>query len=204
MTRHLRSASVLLVLSAAVACGEGGSAREAGEGPGASGAGPGQAAPPPSAPSNSGAAAGPASAPVAAVGPISEAEVRAYRLEMEKVRLWAQAGRNVREVVDAHPELQKEVPRDQPLTDAMSEQLRDPRIAGAVQRAGISPRDFVMISAKLPLAYAAHDLRERNPAMAERLAAPGALEFVRENQEELRRIFQELEIIRGQAQDGGR
>ena len=128
-------------------------------------------------------------------------EVRAYRMEMEKVRLWAGALRGVAELTAQNPPLvwriQARADTLAPTPDQRSQafhvaQAAEPLMAARIRQAGLEPRDWMMISIKIPAASSAiaQELGVQGGREAG-LATPEDVRFLKENQAELTRLMTE-------------
>lgn len=125
-------------------------------------------------------------------------EVRGYPLSMETVRRWAAAERGRAALFRQDPALRMRTDmrvRESFSPNAMNTAflmagVEEPRVAEAVGRAGISRRDWMLVTAKSPaigMVLSTREARARNPALNARLDQqwPGVRTFVEANEAEL-------------------
>lgn len=130
--------------------------------------------------------------------PYSFDEVRGYPLQMETVRRWAAAERNRAALFRQDPALRLRA--DRRVKEAFSPSamntaflmagVEEPRVAEAIGRAGISRRDWMLVTAKssaIGMVLSSRQARARNPALNAQLDQqwPGVRQFVEANEAEL-------------------
>ena len=89
-------------------------------------------------------------------------QVQDFKLSMPRMQKWAQAERNMVAVSKAHPELEGtyEVDQNASLDRQVAALEKHPEVKKAVTDAGLSPREFTMISYAYMRAAAAQSVRQ--------------------------------------------
>jgi len=158
--------------------------------------GPGQSQTPEAAttPPPAGAAQGAASA-----GP-SEAdanEYKNYRLNMNNVAKYVSATKGILKLMSANPTLKKQLEsqRDVPTIDeAVKTTEKYPEVTAAIESAGLTTRDYVVISGALTGAMMAVDMRKQGQIKSyPSTLLPENLTFVEKNYEKLKSMMKTLQ-----------
>lgn len=152
-----------------------------------------------------------AEAPPPGQAQIAEARaLEAYRLTTERIRQFADAYENLHQLEEADPGLQArldamaeaEFDDESGLEDVVSILEREPRVRAAIEDAGLTARDFVLIQATLVPAYMLVMMEEAGvPAPPDVTGvSEHHLEFVRENRAEIDAQMQRIQTFAGDDQ----
>lgn len=122
-------------------------------------------------------------------GPVTVQAVSGYTLTMPKLRQLVQAGRNIAAVQERRPELRDSmrIPTMDP--NALYERLSTiPDVRDAVQRAGLTPREYATATGALLQAIIVHEMRSRGTEPQGQFNEAN-VRFVGENLEEIQAMM---------------
>jgi hypothetical protein len=126
-------------------------------------------------------------------------ELRQYRLTMPKIRQMAAATLAFAKEVESDPELAKKIknvdePEPKTLSDLVARIEREPRLAASIKNAGLTTREYSMLTLCYFPAMFAHSLKKEG-AIKElpKDILPENLALIDANDAELTRLNQELE-----------
>ena len=123
-------------------------------------------------------------------GPVSPEAISEYRLSMEKIRQLRQAGLNLAALQREHPELRGQMQMEGPPDpNRMYERLNSiPQARAAVERSGMSTRDYTIGMGALMQGVIVHQMRKRG--MTPPVQANEAnVEFVAANETEIMQLL---------------
>lgn len=123
-------------------------------------------------------------------GPVSPAAIDGYRLSMDKIRQMRQAGLNLAALQREHPELRGQMQMEGPPDpNRMYERLNSiPQARAAVERSGMSTRDYTIGMGALMQGVIVHQMRKRgmNPPVQ---ANEANVEFIAANEMEIMQML---------------
>jgi hypothetical protein len=123
-------------------------------------------------------------------GPVSPAAIDGYRLNMDKIRQMRQAGLNLAALQREHPELRGQMQMEGPPDpNRMYERLNSiPQARAAVERSGMSTRDYTIGMGALMQGVIVHQMRKRgmNPPVQ---ANEANVEFIAANETEIMQLL---------------
>ncbi|HEY7766760.1 hypothetical protein [Longimicrobium sp.] len=123
-------------------------------------------------------------------GPVSPAAIEDYRLSMDKIRQMRQAGLNLAALQREHPELAGQMKMEGPPDpNRMYERLNSiPQARAAVERSGMSARDYTIGMGALMQGVIVHQMRKRgmNPPVQ---AKEANVEFIAANETEIMQLL---------------
>lgn len=131
-----------------------------------------------------------------------EAALAHFRLTTDNLAKATQASRNIAQLGATDPRLLKRLDQESPLSDAQTLQQAADRLAGipqvrrAIQRAGLSPRDYILVSftiadAAMANAYARAGRTQASPPAI----AKDNLDFVAAHQPEVRQFMKAVQSM---------
>jgi hypothetical protein len=123
-------------------------------------------------------------------GPVSPAAIGDYRLSMDKIRQMRQAGLNLAALQREHPELRAQMQMEGPPDpNRMYERLNSiPQARAAVERSGMSTRDYTIGMGALMQGVIVHQMRKRG--MSPPVQANEAnVEFIAANETEIMQLL---------------
>lgn len=131
-----------------------------------------------------------ADAPRTSVVDDAKQDIETYRLTMDKVNRFYEAHREG--TIAAGNRAQSDTLEDLESIDQLVKEIeREPKVAGAIRQAGLSPREFVVMSLALMSAMMAHEVLKTVPnadvdSLAREMEIPAAnIHFVREHRAEI-------------------
>jgi hypothetical protein len=123
-------------------------------------------------------------------GPVNPEAIGGYRLSMDKIRQLRQAGLNLAALQREHPELRQQMQMEGPPDpNRMYERLNSiPQARAAVERSGMSTRDYTLGMGALMQGVMVHQMRKRgmNPPVQ---ANEANVEFISENETEIMQLL---------------
>lgn len=123
-------------------------------------------------------------------GPVSPQAIGGYRLSMDKIRQMRQAGLNLAALQREHPELRGQMQMEGPPDpNRMYERLNSiPQARAAVERSGMSTRDYTLGMGALMQGVIVHQMRKRgmNPPVQ---ANEANVEFIAQNETEIMQML---------------
>ncbi|HEX8321340.1 hypothetical protein [Longimicrobium sp.] len=123
-------------------------------------------------------------------GPVSPEAISGYRLSMDKIRQMRQAGLNLAALQREHPELRGQMQMEGPPDpNRMYERLNSiPQARAAVERSGMSTRDYTIGMGALMQGVIVHQMRKRgmNPPVQ---ANEANVEFIAANETEIMQLL---------------
>jgi len=123
-------------------------------------------------------------------GPVSPEAISDYRLSMDKIRQMRQAGLNLAALQREHPELRAQMQMEGPPDpNRMYERLNSiPQARAAVERSGMSTRDYTLGMGALMQGVIVHQMRKRgmNPPVQ---ANEANVEFIADNETEIMQLL---------------
>jgi hypothetical protein len=123
-------------------------------------------------------------------GPVSPEAIGDYRLSMDKIRQMRQAGLNLAALQREHPELRAQMQMEGPPDpNRMYERLNSiPQARAAVERSGMSTRDYTLGMGALMQGVIVHQMRKRgmNPPVQ---ANEANVEFIAANETEIMQLL---------------
>lgn len=128
-------------------------------------------------------------------------KVRDFKLSMPRMQKWVQAVQNMVAVSKAHPELEGTYEADQnaPLDQQVAALEKHPQAKKAVKDAGLSPREFTMISYAYMQAAAAQSVQQmpagktRDSVMQSLKVHPDNVTFLQKNRAELEKLMKAMQ-----------
>ncbi len=134
--------------------------------------------------------------PTAAAG--TEVELGDYPLQMERVRGWARALENLHDVAEEDPQAleRAEMDPDASLGETVARIEAEPQVRQAIERAGISIRDYVLTGLALFQAMFMAEAMEAGTiqSIPEGVNARN-VEFVRQNRAEIERLLPQPRLV---------
>lgn len=126
-------------------------------------------------------------------------EVQNYRLSMQRIEQFAQAVRNVRELTRTDADLRQRMEElggqeDRSPMEVASAMQQEPRLRSAIESAGLSVREYILVTLAFSQAAMAHEF-QRQGFMQELPPGipPENVAFIREHEEQLRPLIEGLE-----------
>lgn len=131
-----------------------------------------------------------------------EAALAHFRLTTDNLAKATQASRNITQLGATDPQLLKRLDQEAPLNDAQTLQQAADRLAGipqvrrAIERAGLSPRDYILVSFTIAEAAMrnAHTRAGRTPASSLAIAKDN-LDFVAGHQPEVQQFTKAVQSM---------
>jgi hypothetical protein len=145
--------------------------------------------------------------PPADEGPIDEAAIQSYRLEIGKMRRWKQAVANLMELKRTRPEVTEALEMNMEEFDANQVVARInsvPEARRAIESAGISARDYVLTIPALVGALFVHGMREggMNVGGSGPDINEDNVKFVAEHQAEIEQMMKDIERMDPDSKQG--
>ncbi len=128
-------------------------------------------------------------------------QVQDFKLSMPRMQKWAQAGRNLVALSKARPDLESsyKVEQNASLDQQVAALEGHPEVRKAVKDAGLSPREFTMISFAYMQAATAQSVgrmppgRTRDSVMQSLKVHPDNVTFIQSNRSELEKLMKEMQ-----------
>jgi hypothetical protein len=130
-----------------------------------------------------------------------EAALARLYLTTDNVARATQASRNIAQLGATDPQLLKRLDQEAPLTDAQTlQQAADrlasiPQVRSAIERAGLSPRDYVLVSYTIAQADIVTAHRRQRGATSPDVVSADNLAFVAAHQREIERFRQAVRAM---------
>jgi hypothetical protein len=130
-----------------------------------------------------------------------EAALARLHLTTDNVARATQASRNIARLGAADPHLLKRLDQEAPLTDAQTlQQAADrlasiPQVRSAIERAGLSPRDYVLVSYTIAQAGIVNARRRQRGTTAPDVVSADNLAFVAAHQADIQRFRQAVRAM---------
>jgi hypothetical protein len=123
-------------------------------------------------------------------GPVSAQAIDGYRLSMDKIRQMRQAGLNLAALQREHPELAGQMKMEGPPDpNRMYERLNSiPQARAAVERSGMSARDYTLGMGALMQGVIVHQMRKRGMNLPVQ-ANEANVEFIAANETEIMQLL---------------
>ena len=123
-------------------------------------------------------------------------EVRDFRLTSEKVDKWASATQNLKKLADENPGLKENMDKDdneKNITEIVQRMGKYPQAVTAIRTAGLSPREYVVMSMSLMQSVMAVGLKKQGllKEYPTDTINPQNLAFVEQNFERLRQLMEQ-------------
>lgn len=113
-----------------------------------------------------------------------------YELTLERAVAWREAADRIGEL-DREDRREIDLRGDNALEELQAALEEDPRVVDAIEEAGLTTRDFAILSILLPQALIVHETRRQGVALSLPMVTDEHLDFVSRNEAELRRILRE-------------
>ena len=113
-----------------------------------------------------------------------------FELTLERAAAWREAADRIGEL-DREDRDEIDLRGDNAIVELQAALEEDPRVVDAIEDAGLTTREFAILSVLLPQALVVHETRKQGVNLSLPMVTDEHLDFVADNEAELRRILRD-------------